>query len=96
MYKIMEEHSSGIYTDYRFVADAPEFSSEADAVKWAADRVLEMLPDSDEVVTQRVERSELMGFFPAVNGRGVEVKTYTWSPVFWWQSRELYVVPVQD
>lgn len=39
MYKIMEEHSSGIYTDYRFVPGSPEFSREADAVKWAADKV---------------------------------------------------------
>ena len=94
MYKIMEEHSSGIYTDYRFVPGSPEFSREADAVKWAADKVGGMLPGS-EVSTTRVERGELMGFFPADNGRGVEVKASTWSPVFWWQSRELYVVPVQ-
>ena len=94
MYRVMKENTSGWLPSYCFDAEAPAFSSESEAVAWASEKVRCLLPGST-VSTMRVERNELMGFFAADNGRGVEVKASVWTPDFWWQSQERYIVPTE-
>ena len=91
MYRIMKENTTGWTPGYTLIEEET-FGTEAEAVAWAAEKVRSLLPGST-VSTTRVERNDLLGFFFAEGGRGVEVKASIWTPETWWQSRELYVVP---